>query len=56
VETNPLARIEQLAAEKIAKRADLKKADAIGEVLAEHPELYAAYSRSVTVGASADAN
>lgn len=44
---NPMARIEQLAAELISKQADLKKADAIARVIEMHPELYGAYSKSV---------
>lgn len=46
--------VMRLAGEHIAKSKDMKLEDAYAVVFRERPELYAAYARSVSVGANAD--
>lgn len=52
----PLEQINRLVAELVSKSKDMKLPDAMAQVMREHPDIYAAYARSVTVGANADAD
>jgi hypothetical protein len=59
--SNPLAQIDALAEAIVAKDASVTKSAARARVIADHPELYDAYTRSMTLGANsaaarADAN
>lgn len=51
---SPAAEVARLANEHIAKSKDMTLADAYAAVFRERPDLYAAYARSVSVGANAD--
>jgi hypothetical protein len=53
---SPKSQIDKLVNGLVEKSKDLALADAYAQVAREHPDLYAAYSRLVTVGASADQN
>jgi len=44
----------RLAAELVSKSKDMTNEQALQRVFLEHPELYAAYARSVSAGANAD--
>lgn len=53
-EETPFAKSMRLANEIVTKNAGMDPQTALSQVFREHPELYAAYARSVSVGANAD--
>ena len=50
----PFNEAMRLAAELVSKSKDMTNEQALQRVFLEHPELYAAYARSVSAGANAD--
>lgn len=51
---SPMAQVARLAAEIVQKNSGTSLPDAYSQIFRDHPELYAAYTRSVSVGANAD--